>query len=64
MRNYGIEGLPILHEAKIFLEEAGRLNPGPWISHSKYVAEAARLIAEETEGLNSETAYILGFYMM
>jgi putative nucleotidyltransferase with HDIG domain len=36
------------------------LNPGPWISHSKYVAESARLIALETRELNSEKAYILG----
>ncbi|WAG61539.1 HD domain-containing protein [Clostridium estertheticum] len=60
MKNDGIQGLPMLYEAKIFLEDAGRLNPGPWINHSEYVAEAARLIAEKTEGLNSETAYILG----
>ena len=60
MRNDEIKGLPTLYEAKIFLEEAGRLNPGPWISHSRYVAEAARLIATETEGLKSEVAYILG----
>jgi putative nucleotidyltransferase with HDIG domain len=60
VRNDGTKGLPKLQEAKILLEEAGKLNPGPWISHSKYVAEAARLIAEETRELNSETAYIVG----
>lgn len=60
MRNNDTKGLPKLQEAKILLEEAGKLNPGPWISHSKYVAEAARLIAEETKELNSETAYIVG----
>lgn len=38
MKNDGIQGLPMLYEAKIFLEEAGRLNPGPWINHSEYVA--------------------------
>lgn len=44
----------------MLLEEAGKLNPGPWISNSKYVAESARLIALETRELDSEKAYILG----
>ncbi|MDR3598141.1 HD domain-containing protein [Clostridium sp.] len=60
MRDDGIKELPKLEEAKMLLEEAGRLNPGPWISHSKYVAESARLIALETRELDSEKAYILG----
>lgn len=60
MTNQVIKGLPKLNEAEIFLEEAGILNPGPWTSHSKYVAESARLIAAETKDLNSEAAYILG----
>jgi hypothetical protein len=60
MRYNDINCLPGLKDAKLLLEEAGKLNPGPWISHSNYVAEAARLIAAETDELNSETAYILG----
>jgi hypothetical protein len=60
MKNDDMKGLPKLQEANALLAEAGKLNPGPWISHSNYVAEAARLIAEKTNELDSETAYILG----
>jgi hypothetical protein len=55
-----VKRLPKLEEANMLLEEAGKLNPGPWINHSKYVAESARLIALETKELNPKTAYILG----
>ncbi len=54
------KGIPTLEEAKIILEECGKLNPGPWIEHSINVAEAAKLIAEQTDDLDSELAYILG----
>lgn len=53
-------GLPTLEEAKLLLEEAGRLNPGPWVEHSIYAGKAAELIAENCEGLDSETALIMG----
>lgn len=53
-------GLPSMDEARSFLEEGGRMNPGPWIQHSEYVAEAAGKIAAECEGLDEETAYICG----
>lgn len=55
-----VKRLPKLEEANMLLEEAGKLNPGPWINHSKYVAESARLIALETKEINPKTAYILG----
>lgn len=42
------------------LELAGRMNPGPWVEHSKNVAEAARLIAEHCPGLDSEKAFVCG----
>jgi hypothetical protein len=54
------EGLPSLEEAKLLLKEAEALNPGPWVMHSMYVAEGAKLIAEQTDNLNPEVAYILG----
>jgi len=60
MRDNHIKGLPTLEEAKMLLEEAGKLNPGTWISHSKYVAESAMLIAKETKELDSQVAYIIG----
>lgn len=54
------EGIPSMDEARSLLEEGGRMNPGPWIRHSEYVAEAAGKIAAECEGLDEETAYICG----
>ncbi len=41
------------------LEEAGRLNPGKWTAHSRYVAKACEYIAAAC-GMDSEKAYILG----
>ena len=58
--NYCINGVPTKEEAMRMLNEAKDLNPGPWFEHSINVAEAARLIAEEIEELDSELAYILG----
>lgn len=52
--------VPSLEEAKIILAEAEKLNPGPWVKHSMYVAEGAKLIAEKTDDLDPELAYILG----
>lgn len=46
--------------AKMLLKEAASCNPGPWEQHSEYVAEAARRIATECDGLNPEKAYVLG----
>ena len=42
------------------LEIAGKINPGPWTKHSFYVAEAAQLIAEQCENLDSEKAFVCG----
>jgi len=60
LESYLSQGVPTLEKAKIILEEAKGLNPGPWVDHSKYVAEGAKLIAEQTSDLNPEIAYILG----
>jgi hypothetical protein len=49
-----------IKEAEEILKEAEKLNPGPWIEHSKNVAWAARLIADKNTNLSSEKAYILG----
>lgn len=53
--------VPSIEAAKLLLAEAGRLNPGPWVNHSKYTAEAARHIAGHCEKLDPETAYLLGY---
>lgn len=52
--------LPTIKEAKDFLAEAGKMNPGAWVEHSKYVADAARIIASHHPGLDPDRAYIFG----
>ncbi|MCP4706437.1 MAG: HD domain-containing protein [candidate division Zixibacteria bacterium] len=52
--------LPTIKEAKDFLSEAQRLNPGIWIQHSAFVAEAAKVIANHHPNLDPGKAYILG----
>jgi len=52
--------IPSINEAKAFLEEAEKMNPGKWISHSLYAAEAAQRIARLHPSMDSDAAYILG----
>lgn len=52
--------IPSREEADKILEEASKLNPGPWVEHSKKVGEAAELIASRIEGLDSDCAYVMG----
>lgn len=54
------QGVPILEEAKIILEDSSKLNPGPWIEHSLNVGMAAELIAEYDIELDKNTALVLG----
>ncbi len=54
------KGLPTMGMADRLLVEAAGRNPGPWEQHSRYVAMAARAIAESTADLNPEKAYVLG----
>lgn len=60
MKNDYRKGIPTLQEAKILLQEAGNLNPGPWIKHSVYAGNAAKIIAENTSGLCPDVALVLG----
>lgn len=60
MKNYKIEGIPTLEEAKILLKEAGQLNPGSWVEHSIYAGRAAELIAKDCCDMDSDKALILG----
>ena len=53
--------IPSLEEAQRLLAEAEILNPGPWIAHSIYVAEAAKHIADLHPNLDGDVAYILGY---
>lgn len=52
--------IPTLAEAERLLAEAEAKNPGGWADHSRYVALAAKNIAEIYPDLDPETAYILG----
>lgn len=52
--------IPTLSQAHALLAEGGQLNPGPWIVHSRYVADAARRIAARLLELDPEVAFIVG----
>ncbi|MBI9049051.1 MAG: HD domain-containing protein [Anaerolineaceae bacterium] len=52
--------IPSQDQAEQMLQESAVLNPGPWVSHSKKTAEAAKIIAKHCFGLDEEPAYILG----
>lgn len=45
--------------AEQLLQEAQKLNEGPWITHSQYVARLAERIAQKA-GMNKEKAYVYG----
>jgi len=53
--------VPSIEEAKQLMSEAETLNPGPWVNHSIYTAEAARNIALCHREIDPEIAYILGY---
>ena len=57
---YREKGYPDRETAEKELEEAGKLNPGQWITHSKYAALACEKIAECCPHLDSEKAYVVG----
>lgn len=44
-----------------YLIEAGRINPGPWVNHSVYVAKAAKRIAENLKNLDPDLAESFGY---
>ncbi len=52
--------VPDLKLTEAMLSEAEKMNPGVWIAHSRYTAQAARNIAQNHPTLNPETAYIFG----
>ena len=52
--------IPSFDQTQAYLREGERLNPGPWVSHSLNVAEAARAIADHHPALDPDRAYILG----
>ena len=53
-------GFPERNEAERIMTEAGKLNPGPWVDHSRYVAYCAGAIADACGDMDAEKAYVLG----
>jgi hypothetical protein len=51
---------PTRQQAKNYLAEARRRNPGPWVEHSIQVAQAAQRIAVAHPNLDPEKAYVFG----
>ncbi|AZI41587.1 HD domain-containing protein [Deinococcus psychrotolerans] len=51
---------PTPAQAEQLLREAEALNPGSWAAHSRFVAQAARAIAEHHPDLDPVRAYVLG----
>lgn len=46
--------------AELALQKASEKNPGAWVDHSRFVAEACKNIAEHCSHLSADMAYILG----
>ncbi|GAP12957.1 predicted HD superfamily hydrolase [Longilinea arvoryzae] len=53
-------GVPGRAQAEALLAEGESLNPGPWVGHSRWVAEAAIRLAAHLPGLDPDTAFSLG----
>ena len=49
-----------IQTAELALKESSESNPGAWVDHSRYVAEACRNIASHCKYLSSEQAYLFG----
>ena len=49
-----------IQTAEQALKEASEANPGAWVDHSRYVAEACKNIALRCNQLSADLAYIFG----
>lgn len=47
-------------QAEKELEIGAKLNPGPWVKHSRSVGLNAKLIADKIDILDSNKAYVMG----
>lgn len=52
--------VPTIECAETLLTDAEKINPGPWIGHSRVAGFCAKVIAEKSENIDSATAYVLG----
>lgn len=55
-----LKNVPQLPSAALMLADAEKLNPGPWAQHSRFVSQAAGLIAARHSELDVSTAQSLG----
>lgn len=55
-----LETIPTRDTAETLLRQAAARNPGGWVGHSRHVALAAEALARRHEGLDPESAYIVG----
>lgn len=52
--------VPTTEQAALLLEDAYKMNPGPWADHSKVVGSTAKAIAASCPDLDEDIAYTLG----
>ena len=52
---------PSIEETQALMTEAEGRNPGPWVSHSRFVAQAAEALAREHPSLDPQAAFVLGY---
>lgn len=53
--------VPNRQQAEAFIREAEIMNPGPWIPHSLYAAQAAEAIARYHPALDPDAAFVMGY---
>lgn len=52
--------LPTVKQATDFLADAEKMNPGQWVKHSIFTAQAAQKLSEKHPGLDPEVSYVFG----
>lgn len=52
--------IPTIEQANDMLNQAEKMNPGPWVEHCKSTANNAKLIAEKCVHMNADSAYVFG----
>ncbi len=52
--------IPTIEIAEKLLTDSEKLNPGPWVNHSKTTGYCAKVIASKCDNLDENIAYVLG----
>ncbi len=53
--------IPSLEQVEAFIGEGQNMNPGAWVQHSHFVAQAAKLIAQHHPKLDPQVAFVVGY---